>query len=187
VNAGRHLRTLVVLGLAGGALACGGGAEPAVPRSTVERAAGRAYDGAPPVIPHDALPGTCTTCHDEDGAAIPGVGVAPASPHEVSSAAGAMGRCRQCHVAAATADRFVATTFAGLPQGPWAGRRATPGAPPTVPHPMQLRENCLACHAGPAARVELRTTHPERVRCRQCHVSEGAAPPFDAGSAANAR
>jgi cytochrome c-type protein NapB len=33
-----------------------------------------------------------------------------------------------------------------------------------------MRENCAACHSGPGARAEIITTHPERVRCRQCHV-----------------
>ena len=33
-----------------------------------------------------------------------------------------------------------------------------------------VRANCVACHSGPAAREEIRTTHPERVRCNQCHV-----------------
>ena len=35
-----------------------------------------------------------------------------------------------------------------------------------------MRENCLACHTGPAVRQEIATTHPERSRCRQCHVEE---------------
>ncbi len=67
---------------------------------------------------------------------------------------------------------LVASAFRGLPQGPWQGGRATPGAPPTIPHTLQLWENCLTCHAGSASRVEIRTSHPERPRCRQCHVPE---------------
>jgi len=70
----------------------------------------------------------------------------------------------------------VASRFTGLQQGPWKGSRATVGAPPRIPHALQMRGECLACHAGPGARVELRTTHPERVRCRQCHVPEVAGP-----------
>jgi nitrate reductase cytochrome c-type subunit len=143
-----------------------------VARSTGERAATRAYDGAPPPIPHDATLGRCDTCHDQDGTSIAGVGVAPASPHGAAAAAGGMQRCRQCHVPTETRAVFVGSRFMGLPQGPWKGGRATPGAPPTVPHTLQLRENCLACHSGPGARVEIRTSHPERVRCRQCHVPE---------------
>jgi cytochrome c-type protein NapB len=143
----------------------------AVARSTEQRAAGRAYDGAPPTIPHDVQTSACTTCHDEDGSAIAGVGVAPASPHGVA-ATGAMSRCRQCHVAETVRAVFAGSVFTGLPQGRWRGARATPGAPPTTPHTLQLREACLACHAGAAARPEIRTSHPDRVRCRQCHVPE---------------
>lgn len=146
--------------------------EPAAPRSTGERALGRAYDGAPPTIPHDASIGSCVTCHDADGAAIDGIGVAPASPHGEAAAGGAMRRCRQCHVPETTRSLLVASRFTGLAQGPWRGARATAGAPPTIPHTLQLRGECLTCHAGPGARVEIRTTHPERSRCRQCHVPD---------------
>jgi cytochrome c-type protein NapB len=155
------------------AAACGRDAPaPAVARSTVERANGRAYDGAPPAIPHDASIGTCATCHDSDGTVIDGVGIAPASPHGDAAADGEMRRCRQCHVPRLTQSPLVASRFTGLPQGAWRGQRDTPAAPPTIPHTLQLREQCIACHAGPAARAEIRTTHPERTRCRQCHVPD---------------
>jgi len=161
----------------GAAAACGRSSPaPAVARSTGERANGRAYDGAPPTIPHDASIGTCVTCHDSDGAVIDGVGIAPAAPHGDDNAAGNMRQCRQCHVPRLGQSLLVASRFTGLPQGAWRGRRATPGAPPTIPHTLQLREQCAACHAGPAARAEIRTMHPERARCRQCHVPD--APPL---------
>ena len=51
-----------------------------------------------------------------------------------------------------------------------AGDRASGGAPPRIPHRILMRENCGSCHDGPAAREEIRTSHPERTRCRQCHV-----------------
>lgn len=146
----------------------------AVARSTGARAAARAYDGAPPTIPHEAAIGSCVTCHDADGSAIDGVGVAPASPHGATGADGAFRRCLQCHVPATSVPLLVASRFTGLAQGPWKGSRATPGAPPTIPHPLQLREACLTCHDGPGARAEIRTTHPERTRCRQCHVPDTA-------------
>ena len=149
----------------------------AVSRSTEQRALGRAYDGAPPTIPHDVGSGSCVTCHDADGSVIAGVGVAPASPHGESAASGAMRRCRQCHVPVTVEAAFVVSRFTGLRQGPWRGQRATPGAPPTIPHTLQLRGECLTCHAGPGARAEIRTTHPERVRCRQCHVPDLAPAP----------
>jgi cytochrome c-type protein NapB len=151
--------------------ACGGSSAPATPRSTAERAARRAYDGAPPTIPHDTSLAACVSCHSDEGMAIPGAGFAPASPHG-ADADGSLRRCRQCHVPAATASVLVKSNFLGLPQAPLRGERATPGAPPTIPHSLQLRQNCVACHAGPAARAEIRTTHPERIRCRQCHVPQ---------------
>ena len=43
-------------------------------------------------------------------------------------------------------------------------------SPPVIPHQLQMRENCLACHAGPGAPKEIRVSHPERINCRQCHV-----------------
>ena len=153
--------------------ACGAPATaPATARSTGARAQARAYDGAPPPIPHDAAIGACVSCHDADGTAIDGIGVAPASPHGAAAASGAMRRCRQCHVPTTTQALLVASRFTGLAQGPWRGSRATPGAPPTIPHPLQMRAECLTCHAGPGARAEIRTTHPERTRCRQCHVPD---------------
>ena len=159
----------------GAAAACGrNGSTPAVARSTAERATGRAYDGAPPTIPHDAAIGVCVTCHDDDGTVIDGVGVAPSSPHGEAAASGAMRRCRQCHAPIEGRTMLVASRFVGLPQGPWRGRRATPYAPPAIPHTLQLREQCASCHAGPGARAEIRTTHPERARCRQCHVPESS-------------
>jgi cytochrome c-type protein NapB len=174
----RTAPTLALLAAAAMTAACGP-AEPraAVPRSTEARAAGRAYDGAPPTIPHDARIGACTTCHDGDGQVFAGIGVAPASPHGAAAADGAMRRCRQCHVGQEGRTLLVASRFTGLAQGPWRGSRATPGAPPRIPHTLQLRGECVTCHAGPAARTEIRTTHPERTRCRQCHVPEIAPMP----------
>jgi cytochrome c-type protein NapB len=153
------------------AAGCGDPAPTVVARTTAARAEGRAYDGAPPTIPH-AIVGECATCHNDDGSAIAGVGAAPASPHGRDRMNGDMRRCRQCHVPSATPALFVASRFSGLPQGPWRGGRFYDGAPPTIPHPLQLREQCLSCHAGPAARAEIQTSHPERVRCRQCHVPQ---------------
>jgi cytochrome c-type protein NapB len=65
----------------------------------------------------------------------------------------------------------VANSFQGLEQGLRFGERLYPGAPPTIPHRLLMRENCGACHVGPGARAGIVTSHPERVRCRQCHVA----------------
>ena len=74
---------------------------------------------------------------------------------------------------------FVASGYEGLAQDLVAGDRATPGAPPRIPHRVLMRENCVACHDGPGAREEVRTTHPERWRCRQCHVPVTGGEVFD--------
>lgn len=144
--------------------------EGALKSTAAVRAERRAYDGAPPTVPHESFGAACTGCHDERGQSVPGVGFAPASPHDGTSKAGGTVRCRQCHVFRTTDDLFVRSEYEGLPQDLVAGDRATAGAPPRIPHRLLMRENCLACHAGPGAREEVRTTHPERTRCRQCHV-----------------
>ncbi len=149
------------------------------------RAARRAYDGAPPVIPHDNLGTTCAECHDERGVNVPGLGYAPAQPHNETSGVGETARCRQCHVFAVTGAQFVGNSFVGVAQAPRSGARATDGAPPTMPHRLQMRENCVACHTGPAARTDIVSEHPERENCKQCHVevavTRSFVPPNTAG------
>ena len=142
----------------------------AVKSSAEIRADRRLYDGAPPTIPHDNVGVACSSCHDTDGIAVPGLGFAPASPHDDTREAGAAQRCRQCHVFVTTDRLFVANGFQGLEQDLRGGGRLYDGAPPTLPHRVFMRENCPACHTGPGAREEIRTSHPERDRCRQCHV-----------------
>ena len=141
-----------------------------VKSSAASRADRRAYDGAPPVIPHSPFGAECSACHNERGQSVPNVGFAPPSPHPGTVFEGGTTRCRQCHVFRTTEDLFVSSGFVGLDQDLAAGDRATAGAPPRIPHRLLMRENCVACHDGPAAREEIRTDHPERDRCRQCHV-----------------
>lgn len=138
------------------------------------RAERRAYDGAPPVIPHIDLGTDCGGCHRDPGVAMRGVGFAPPSPHEGTAAEGYTIRCRQCHVRGISDDVFVRSDFVGLPQNVRVGGRLNPISPPTIPHRLLMRENCIACHAGPSARPEIATTHPERTRCRQCHLEEAS-------------
>ncbi len=137
----------------------------------VVRASRRAYDGAPPVIPHAPLGPDCTACHDETGVVLPELGFSPPSPHERTQGLSAASRCVQCHVYRETDGEFVASSFVGLRQDLRRGTRQHTWAPPVRPHGRFLRENCAACHTGPAAREEIRTTHPERVRCEQCHAA----------------
>jgi cytochrome c-type protein NapB len=133
------------------------------------RAARRAYDGAPPTIPHAidqiAAP-SCLTCH-ELGARIANL-IAPRISHPV------LGSCVQCHVVAADPRPGVVTPpapasdFAGLP-APRSGARAWPGAPPTIPHTTWMRDNCASCH-GAFGRDGIKSTHPWRASCTQCHA-----------------
>ncbi|MBI5514054.1 MAG: hypothetical protein HY909_09825 [Deltaproteobacteria bacterium] len=139
-----------------------------------DRASRRAYDGAPPTIPHAvdslSLP-VCLTCHAE-GMRLRGH-VAPAMPHDTRAS------CTQCHVV----DRGpvpgeepsggppLDNTFAGAPSV-GRGERAWPGAPPTIPHATLQRGRCESCHGALSA--GLRTSHPWRQSCTQCHAPSAA-------------
>jgi len=147
------------------------GREGSLKSAAVVRAERRAYDGAPPVIPHEAQGIECTACHNERGMDVPDLGFAPPMPHEFTDGMSAISRCEQCHVFHASDAVFVANSFNGLRQDLRRGDRLNPLAPPTRPHKTFMRENCSACHDGPAAREEIRTPHPDRIRCAQCHVA----------------
>ena len=140
------------------------------------RAERRAYAGAPPVVPHPVKQRgdlACMACHG-DGVTIKGK-LAPPMSHEK------MVNCTQCHVASAgpapgTAlkeyELSTKNSFEGLLE-PRNGEQAWVGAPPTMPHSSQMREDCASCH-GPNGREGLRTSHPWRQNCQQCHTPSGA-------------
>lgn len=141
--------------------------------TALERAERRLFDGAPPTIPHGPLGAACISCHNEEGMAVDGLGFSPPSPHLATVGMSAISHCQQCHVH--TPDDLPpwrGTSFAGLRQDLRRGQRLHALAPPVVPHAVFMRENCQACHAGPAAREEIRTTHPERFHCQQCHLEQ---------------
>jgi cytochrome c-type protein NapB len=139
-----------------------------------DRAALRAYDGAPPRIPHpvrqDSAP-ECLACH-EDGLRFRGL-LAPAMSHT------SLTSCTQCHVVEEApmpggqdlpADpRAVGNSFAGLPS-PDQGPRAWDIAPPQIPHRTFMRERCESCH-GVNGRDAIRSSHPYRQSCEQCHAA----------------
>ena len=52
----------------------------------------------------------------------------------------------------------------------WRQTALLPGSPMPIPHPVEGRRKCAACHVGVAALEHLRTPHPERISCMQCHV-----------------
>lgn len=126
----------------------------------------RSYEGAPPTIPHDLFAISCTECHASRSVAIEGLKASPPLPH---GAEGAFANCKQCHAATTTGWLFRANHFEPLPP-PRGGTREHPGAPPTIPHRVFMREDCNACHGETGSRAEFRTSHPERSNCRQCHV-----------------
>ncbi len=146
------------------------GTTDAVKTAALQRAERRSFDGAPPAIPHTSFGIACTACHNLEGVDVEGVGYAPPSPHGNTQGMSAISRCQQCHVFARTDEVFSDNTFVGLRQDLRSGGRLHAEAPPTLPHKTFMRENCIACHTGPAAREEIRTSHPERANCRQCHV-----------------
>jgi len=182
----RAMTVVTAVVLLGWACGCAQDAMVAVPDSdggmksaAAVRAERRLYDGAPPVIPHENFGMTCTECHNVNGVEVPGVGFAPPQPHADTAGMSAISRCNQCHVFKQSDAVFTASEFVGLRQDLRRGARLNPIAPPTIPHKTFMRENCVACHSGAAAREEIRTTHPERVRCRQCHVPIGTRAEFE--------
>lgn len=175
---GAGLAALAPLGLT----ACGSSAgAPVTGRTgvatTAARVLRRAYDGAPPVIPHDGFSRECRTCHTAEGLAVGRLGYAPPSPHgKTPGLAG--GRCAQCHVSQVRAAVWRTNGFVGVRHVLRRGRRLDAGTPPTIPHHVFMREACAACHTGPAARESVRMRHPDRGWCRQCHVPVATRQPF---------
>jgi cytochrome c-type protein NapB len=156
----------------------------------------RAYPGAPPRIPHpltadEFRTGACKTCHERGGYSVRFAAYVPLTPHPerglclqchvgIDSVIGAAvpdpnpsARCPQCH---APDGRPKADMSATWPTTVWPtlARLIPDQDPPPIPHDLPYRENCLTCHAGPAAVEEIRTSHPERADCRQCHVARPA-------------
>lgn len=138
-----------------------------------ERAARRAFDGAPPVVPHPIVQdsaASCLACHG------PGLVIKDKVASKMSHAPYAS--CTQCHVPAGGPQipnvgsellaALAENDFAGLASAQ-KGARAWAQAPPTIPHSTLMRTDCMSCH-GPQGLFGLRTPHPERQACLQCHV-----------------
>lgn len=166
------------------------------PRTIATYRALRSYPGAPPRIPHGVTEvefrtTRCNTCHERGGYSQRFGAYAPVNPHPERAMClqchapayelvgvpfprtGANDPCRQCH--AGVPAKFSESAIAWR-AAPWPALaiRALAGAP-VIPHDLDGRGNCLACHMGPGAVAELRTSHPERADCRQCHVTAGDA------------
>jgi nitrate reductase (cytochrome), electron transfer subunit len=133
-----------------------------------DRARNRAYDGAPPTIPHPVesqSASSCLACHGQ------GLKVGERFASKMSHAH--LTSCTQCHAEQAPTGFHLraeasANTFVGVYRaGP--GERASPGAPPSIPHHTWMREDCASCH-GLVTRPGTRTTHPWLTNCAQCHA-----------------
>lgn len=134
-----------------------------------DRARNRAYDTAPPTIPHPIegmTAASCVACHGTGIKVGDRIATKVSHPH--------LTNCTQCHVEGTnpvlakfdtplTGNDFVGAYRSG------AGTRSGPGAPPTIPHTTWMRHDCMSCH-GLVARPGLRTTHPWLTNCTQCHA-----------------
>lgn len=137
----------------------------------------RQYPGSPPFIPHkveepDLAPIECLTCHARGGWTAELKKNTPITPHPEQEA------CRQCHITVTEVQLFVETDWMSVAP-PRLGRTSLPGAPPPIPHELQMRGDCVACHVGPGTVAAIRVEHPSRGNCRQCHVPESNAPLFE--------
>lgn len=138
------------------------------------RSKNRAYDGAPPTIPHDIVSNSsksCMACHSPDTNLL----IGDKRPSAMSHAYYA--NCTQCHVPddglrqITDEQRLQASSiFSGI-QTKGKGSRAYHGAPPTLPHPVFMRQNCMSCH-GSSRPNAIRTSHPQRHNCLQCHAPD---------------
>lgn len=132
------------------------------------RAALRAFEGAPPVIPHSILDmnvQTCRACHAEG--LVTGDKVARMVSHTY------LPNCTQCHVEAEgfllDPSAIPANGFDGWRSAGLGGTRAAAGAPPVVPHTFFMRTNCVSCH-GEFGYDGWRPDHLSRSSCAQCHA-----------------
>ncbi len=129
----------------------------------------RQYPGSPPIIPHKVDPTfsgnetDCLSCHAKGGYSQEFGTFVPVTPHPENTL------CFQCHAQVETKELFVASDWKSIAP-PRLGVSALASSPPTIPHSLQLRENCISCHTGPGAVVEIRVDHASRGNCRQCHV-----------------
>lgn len=132
------------------------------------RAKLRAFEGAPPVIPHpiaDLHVQTCRACHAQ------GLRAGDKTARMVSHAS--LTNCTQCHVEAdpsATPPPPPSENgFVGLRASGYGGTRAWAGAPPVMPHATFMRTNCVSCH-GEFGYDGWRPDHLSRSNCIQCHA-----------------
>jgi cytochrome c-type protein NapB len=129
----------------------------------------RQYPGSPPIVPHKVAKSfagdtaKCISCHGRGGYDAEQDAYVPVTPHPENE------NCFQCHVPKTTEELFVEIDWQSV-SPPKLGRSQLGGSPPSIPHSLQMREDCIACHTGPGAVAEIRVEHGSRGNCRQCHV-----------------
>lgn len=140
----------------------------------------RAFDTAPPTVPHaidEKNPLACIACHGPGNARLIGDRRTPTMSHPYFQ------NCTQCHAPATGQHELkplagpdtgnllsAGNTFSGITPIHH-GKTAFEGAPPVLPHPVWMRQNCLSCH-GEGRPSAIRTSHPQRQNCLQCHASD---------------
>jgi nitrate reductase (cytochrome), electron transfer subunit len=143
-----------------------------------KQAKNRAFDGAPPTVPHPVIQTEwpdCLVCH-EKGIKINGR-TASAMSHEM------MHNCTQCHTTSTRQDPAREPAMAD-DNIPWEnsfvgkasatkGPRAFSIGPPQSPHTTHMRERCDSCH-GLNGALAIRSSHPHRLNCQQCHTAAAA-------------
>ncbi len=143
-------------------------------QALLDRTKLRAFTGAPPMAPHPICEMTtesCIVCH-KSGMVIKEK-TAPVMSHQMLT------NCIQCHVSAVRKEpkepsEMPPNSFAGwLSWGE--GKTAWPGAPPIIPHPTWMRKDCNSCH-GQFGKIGLKTPHPQRNNCKQCHLGLAGMP-----------
>jgi len=132
-----------------------------IPTNLRKRQDSRLTAYSPPRIPHEIYEDPCLECH------LTNETDAPMMPHK--NIINNIINCRQCHVPQESVPLFRKNTFKGVPEAKKL-TTAYKNSPPAIPHPVFMREKCLACHGVDSRADVINTKHPERVNCRQCHV-----------------
>jgi len=135
----------------------------------------RAYEGAPPVIPHSINRTTsdyCLVCH-EKGVIFEAEAVvmnqknaqAKITPHPQWV------NCIQCHGLRIDDSKFRKNKFMPyrITSTPFTKTKDNEGTPPAMPHMLQNHDNCIVCHLSKTAYATIIPEHGETEGCPLCH------------------
>lgn len=128
---------------------------------------------SPPYIPHTLVGRSdCLICH------ATGIASAPVAPHDTAVVSNK--NCLLCHLAKGTAIATSSPTptaqpplgeGTATPPTPSPTATTAPGVPPSVPHSLEGRSECLLCHAS-----NIPADHVGRSSeiCTSCHKPGGS-------------